>query len=417
MSSEQEIKEMVKEKYGAIAAQTKEQNQSSCCGSGCGCGRSNVEFTVMSEDYSKLPGYVPDADLALGCGLPTEYAKIKSGDTVVDLGSGAGNDCFIARSVVGETGTVIGLDMTEAMIAKARTNAEKLGFKNVEFRLGDIDNMPIEEATADVVVSNCVMNLVPDKQKAFSETFRILKSGGHFSISDIVLQGELPEQLRTEAALYAGCIAGALQKEEYLEIIRQAGFTNITIQKERTIDIPDEIIKNVLTTEQLALYQKQPVGIFSMTVYAEKPLPLTFRKATTIDADAIRSLLEDQKLPTETVGTAQTDFYLALHNQTLAGVAGLEYYGDDALLRSVAVPASLQGKRIGSQLVDWMIDLAKQKHIQRLVLLTETASKFFEKKGFVRIDRSLITNEAMKQSSQFHGGCCASAMCMMLEIQ
>jgi SAM-dependent methyltransferase len=194
MNSEQEIKEMVKEKYGAIAQQSKEQNQSSCCGSGCGC--SNVEFSIMAEDYAKLPGYVPDADLALGCGLPTEFAQIKPGDTVVDLGSGAGNDCFIARSIAGETGRVIGIDMTEAMIAKARTNAEKLGFKNVEFRLGDIDNMPIEDRTADVVVSNCVMNLVPNKQKAFAETFRIIKSGGHFSISDIVLQGELSDELR-----------------------------------------------------------------------------------------------------------------------------------------------------------------------------------------------------------------------------
>jgi arsenite methyltransferase len=180
MNAEEEIKEMVKEKYGAIAQQSKQQNQSSCCGSGCGC--SNVEFSIMAEDYTKLPGYVPDADLALGCGLPTEYAQIKPGDTVVDLGSGAGNDCFIARSIVGEAGKVIGIDMTEAMIEKAKSNATKIGFKNVEFRLGDIEHMPIGDNIADVVVSNCVMNLVPNKQRAFAETFRIIKQGGHFSI-------------------------------------------------------------------------------------------------------------------------------------------------------------------------------------------------------------------------------------------
>jgi arsenite methyltransferase len=269
MNTEQEIKEMVKEKYGAIAQQSKEQNQSSCCGSSCGC--SNVEFSIMAEDYKKLPGYEPDADLALGCGLPTEFAQIKPGDTVVDLGSGAGNDCFIARSVVGETGRVIGIDMTEAMIAKARANAEKLGFKNVEFRLGDIDNMPIEDKIADVVVSNCVMNLVPNKQKAFAETFRIIKSGGHFSISDIVLQGELSDELRNEATLYTGCISGAVQKDEYLRIIKEAGFINIVIQKDRKIDIPNEILSRFLTVDQLRDYKKSHIGIFSITVYAEKP--------------------------------------------------------------------------------------------------------------------------------------------------
>jgi len=271
MNTEQEIKEMVREKYGAIAKQSKEQNQSSCCGSGSGCGCSNVEFSVMSEDYTKLPGYVADADLALGCGLPTEFALIKPGDTVVDLGSGAGNDCFIARSIVGDSGHVIGVDMTEAMIDRARSNAANLGFMNVEFRLGDIDAMPIQDNTVDVVVSNCVMNLVPNKKKAFGETFRIIKDGGHISISDIVLQGELPDNLRKEATLYAGCISGAVQKEEYLRIIKEAGFTNILVQKDREIEIPNEIYTKILTVDQISEYKKSLIGIFSITVYAEKP--------------------------------------------------------------------------------------------------------------------------------------------------
>lgn len=269
MNTDNEIKEMVKEKYGAIAQQSKEQNLSSCCGSGCGCGP--VEFSVMAEDYTSLPGYVVDADLSLGCGLPTEFAQIKQGDTVVDLGSGAGNDCFIARSIAGDSGRVIGIDMTIPMIEKARANAAKLGFKNVEFRLGDIENMPIESNTADVVVSNCVMNLVPDKQKAFAETYRITKPGGHFSISDIVLQGELTDELRREASLYAGCISGAVQKEEYLRTIRDTGFTNVIVQKERKIDIPNEVLARVLTLEQLREFKRTRVGIFSVTVYAEKP--------------------------------------------------------------------------------------------------------------------------------------------------
>ncbi|MGE5313543.1 MAG: arsenite methyltransferase [Acidobacteriota bacterium] len=271
MDSNQDIKEMVKEKYGAIARQSKEENQSSCCGSTCGCSSDTVEFTIMAEDYSKLEGYAPDADLSLGCGLPTKFAQIKKGDTVVDLGSGAGNDCFIARRESGETGRVIGIDMTDAMIAKARANAEKLGYTNVEFRLGDIEAIPLEDHTADVVVSNCVMNLVPDKKKAFAETFRIMKSGGHFSISDIVLQGALPDGFQKDAALYAGCISGAMQKEEYLAVIREAGFVNIQIQKERKIDVPEEIYKAHVSDEALEEFNKKAVGIFSVTVYAEKP--------------------------------------------------------------------------------------------------------------------------------------------------
>ena len=269
MKSEREIKEMVKEKYGAIAKTTKAQNQSSCCGSTCGC--SDVEFSVMAEDYARLPGYVPEADLALGCGLPTEFAQIKSGDTVVDLGSGAGNDCFVARSIAGDSGHVIGIDMTDAMIARARANAAKLGFRNVEFRLGEIEKIPAEDDTADVVVSNCVMNLVPDKKKAFAETFRITKPGGHFSISDIVLQGELPDDLRDEAALYAGCISGALEKDKYLSAIREAGFENVRIQKERPVEVPAEILARHLSAEQLEDFNRKQVGIFSITVYAEKP--------------------------------------------------------------------------------------------------------------------------------------------------
>jgi arsenite methyltransferase len=269
MESSQDIKTLVKEKYGAIAAQSNEQNQSSCCGSTCGC--SNVEFSVMAEDYSKLDGYAPQADLSLGCGLPTQFAQIELGDTVVDLGSGAGNDCFVARSIAGATGRVIGIDMTEEMIAKARANAAALGYANVEFRLGDIESMPLDDATADVVVSNCVMNLVPDKQKAFDETFRILKAGGHFSISDIVLQGELPDGLQKDAALYAGCISGAMQKDDYLNVIRQAGFTNITVQKDREIEVPNEIYLAHMTADQLREIKKNRVGIFSITVYADKP--------------------------------------------------------------------------------------------------------------------------------------------------
>jgi arsenite methyltransferase len=270
MDTSSQLKEIVKEKYGQIADQTKTQNESSCCGAGCGCGP--TDYVVMAEDYSKLSGYVADADLGLGCGLPTEFALIKEGDTVLDLGSGAGNDAFVARSLTGEKGKVIGVDFTEKMIEKARTNAEKLTFNNVEFRLGDIESLPVNDSTVDVVVSNCVLNLVPDKQKAFSETFRVLKPGGHFSVSDIVLQGDLPEGLRKSAEMYAGCVAGAISKETYLHIIKETGFTNITLQKEKQITIPYEILTVYLDKEELENYKSGAMGIYSITVYADKPV-------------------------------------------------------------------------------------------------------------------------------------------------
>ncbi len=266
--TDRQLKDMVKEKYSQIALQTKETNETSCCGSG-GCSTDN--FTIMSEDYTNLKGYVADADLGLGCGLPTEFALLKPGNTVIDLGSGAGNDAFVARSIVGETGRVIGIDMTDAMIEKAVINAKKLNFSNVEFRLGDIENIPVDSNTADVVVSNCVMNLVPNKQKAFSETFRILKSGGHFSISDTVLVGEIPASLKSVAEMYAGCVSGAQQKDDYLKTITESGFVNLTLQKEREIHIPNEILIQYLSVDQLRELKSKKVGIFSITVYAEKP--------------------------------------------------------------------------------------------------------------------------------------------------
>ena len=267
-STSEQLKEIVKEKYSQIAEQSKDQNEASCCGA-TGC--STVDYTIMSDDYSNLKGYVAEADLGLGCGLPTEFALIKEGDTVIDLGSGAGNDCFIARSITGATGKVIGVDFTEKMIQKARTNAEKLNFKNIEFRQGDIENLPIAANVADVVVSNCVLNLVPNKKQAFVETFRVLKKGGHFSMSDIVLVGELPEGLQKSAEMYAGCVAGAIQKQEYLSIIKEAGFANITVQKEKRINLPDEVLRDYLSTNEIKDFHSGTSGIFSVTVYAEKP--------------------------------------------------------------------------------------------------------------------------------------------------
>lgn len=268
MQTNKELKEMVKQKYGEIAMQSNEDATTSCCGGG-GCA--TEVYNLMCEDYDTLDGYNPDADLGLGCGLPTQFALIKEGDTVIDLGSGAGNDCFVARAQTGATGKVIGVDFTPTMIAKARENAEKRGFNNVEFRLGDIEQLPITTNIANVVVSNCVLNLVPDKEQVFKEIMRVLKPGGHFSISDIVLVGNLPSELKKDAEMYAGCISGAIQKEAYLNLIAEGGFTDIKLQKEKVINLPNDFLHQYLDDEALQLFRESKTGIFSITVFARKP--------------------------------------------------------------------------------------------------------------------------------------------------
>jgi SAM-dependent methyltransferase len=267
METDEKLKQIVKEKYGEIA-----EKNSSCCGPTSCCGSTSkvVDYTIMQDDYSNLKGYVADADLGLGCGLPTELAGIEKGDTVVDLGSGAGNDVFVSRALVGKSGKVIGLDFTEEMIDKANENNRKLGYDNVEFHLGEIENMPLENDTADVVVSNCVLNLVPDKEKAFAEMYRIIKPGGHFCVSDIVLKGELPEGLQKSAAMYAGCVSGAIQQEEYLGILDETGFKNVEVKKTKVIDLPDDVLNNYLSAEEINIFRENKIGIFSITVVGYK---------------------------------------------------------------------------------------------------------------------------------------------------
>jgi ubiquinone/menaquinone biosynthesis C-methylase UbiE len=268
MKKEQELKDIVKDRYARIAEQGKDENASSCCSA---TTPSNKVYNVMMDDYSETNGYVEDADLGLGCGLPTQFAQIKKGETIIDLGSGAGNDCFVARHETGAEGKVIGIDFTPIMIEKARINAKKLGYNNVKFREGDIDAMPVNKDIADVIVSNCVLNLVPNKQKVVGEIFRVLKPGGHFSISDIVLVGDLLDALIEDIEMYAGCVAGAIQKSEFLRLIKDKGFQNITIQKEKPIIIPVDILDKYLSQEEIKTFNKGATGIFSITVYAEKP--------------------------------------------------------------------------------------------------------------------------------------------------
>ena len=269
MKTPEELKLLVKEKYAEIAEQF---DDAGCC---CGCGPVTAAgqpvYNIMTDDYSSVKGHVADADLGLGCGIPTEHAGITQGMTVLDLGSGAGNDVFIAASEVGAAGRVIGVDMTESMIARAVTNQTSLGLRNVEFRLGEIEQLPVADGEVDVVISNCVLNLVPDKTRAFAEILRVLKPGGHFAVSDIVIEGRMPEALQEVAELYAGCVSGAIQKSEYLSIIGEAGFSNIEIRKEKEIVMPPALLEEL--TQELPKEQRDLGGarILSITVRAGKP--------------------------------------------------------------------------------------------------------------------------------------------------
>jgi arsenite methyltransferase len=265
----EDLKQIVKEKYGKIAEQNN-SGQSSCCSSSC-CGP-QVDYTVFSENYESKEGYNPDADMNLGCGIPTDFAGIRKGDNVLDLGSGAGNDCFVTRAIVGETGKVTGLDMTEPMILKARENCAKLKFSNVEFVLGDIEKMPFEQEIFDVVISNCVLNLVPDKTKAFSEIFRVLKRGGHFCVSDVVIKGKLSEKMKKDAEMYAGCVSGASEMNDYLKIVENSGFLNLNVHKQKEIKLPESLLSVHNDKDELKSFHSGDTGIFSITVSANKPL-------------------------------------------------------------------------------------------------------------------------------------------------
>lgn len=266
-----EIKELVKDRYSKIAM---DADGSSCCNpvsskASC-CGSAKVEVSMIGDEYKNIDGYVKEADMALGCGIPTNHAGIEKGNTVIDLGSGAGNDVFVARQITGEEGKVIGVDMTPVMIEKANAIKEKLDYNNVEFYLGEIETLPLEENTGDVVISNCVLNLVPNKQKAFSEIFRVLKPGGHFCISDIVLKGILPSKLQKSAELYAGCVAGAMQMEDYLAVINETGFENVEIKAKKKIDVPEDVLKVFLSEEEIAKFLNDQIGLYSITVVGYK---------------------------------------------------------------------------------------------------------------------------------------------------
>jgi arsenite methyltransferase len=276
---QEEIKKTVRDRYGNIAAQggsccVPSTPKASCCGD-----QNLVENISMSIGYSAkdLQSVPEGANLGLGCGNPVALASLKEGETVIDLGSGGGFDCFLAARQVGKSGRVIGVDMTPEMLDKARENARKGDYSNVEFRLGEIENLPAADNVADIIISNCVINLSPDKGRVFQESFRVLKPGGRLMVSDIVLLHELPKAIMDSVAAYTGCVAGALLKDDYLGAMRQAGFQEIKIINETFFPVEDLLIHPAAkgigadSDTEKDMAKQLSASVASIKVYAVKP--------------------------------------------------------------------------------------------------------------------------------------------------
>ncbi|MFB6273997.1 MAG: arsenite methyltransferase [Salinibacter sp.] len=256
------LKATVREKYAALATE-----DGSCCGPS-ECGETDLDVN-MSEEYDAA--IAADADLDFGCGLPTEHADLQPGERVLDLGSGAGMDAFVARRDVGPDGHVHGVDLAEEMVEKARENADDLGYDNVTFEVGDIEDLPVADETFDVILSNCVLNLVPNKRVAFAKMHRALRPGGRFSVSDIVHVGAFPDDLREPAELYVGCVAGAMERKRYLRLLRDAGFADVRVVTEKPIELPDDLLAEHLSDDAMVRFRQEAAELQSITVVGHRP--------------------------------------------------------------------------------------------------------------------------------------------------
>jgi SAM-dependent methyltransferase len=258
-----DVREVVREKYGAIAS----GQAVGCCSAGCGCNGGDVDQILDTIGYTsdQAQAIPPEANLGLGCGNPLAFAELKVGDVVLDLGSGGGLDVFLAAREVGPHGRAIGVDMTPAMLERARGAAVKHGYRNVDFRLGEIEHLPVADASVDLVISNCVVNLSPDKAQVFRETFRALKPGGKLMVSDLVLRSELGPEMQRSVDLYVGCVAGAALRDEYLRLIRAAGFTDVQVVKEGAYDVGLSSLP--ADSPERAAFD----AVLSVTVRARKP--------------------------------------------------------------------------------------------------------------------------------------------------
>ena len=379
------------------------------------------------EELGRLPA---DAvQNSFGCGNPLAFAGVEAGQVVLDIGSGAGLDCLIAAARIGPTGRVIGLDMTPEMIERAQKNARGAGVVNVEFRLGDAEKMPVADDSVDWVISNCVINLSPDKPAVFREIARVLKPGGRVSISDIVA-GELPTAIRKSRDAWTGCLAGAISEAEYLQGLEDAGLRWVRASSRLVYDATQ--LQGLFGDSACGLTpgscgdvgdlaQATAGKIWSARFEGVKPYPQTIASEAKVvpaqeqDTSAIKMLLAEAELPGDVEGH-HDDFLVARHEKKVVGCVGMEGRGSDALYRSLAVAPAYRGLGLGRRLYEALEDLARRRGVMRAYLLTTTIQPLAESWGFRRLDRDQVP-PAIRETSEFLGGCCASAVPMWKELR
>ncbi len=438
---ESDIKEAVKQRY----AQAIEQPASSCCGPApaqpvqigrsC-CGPAVTE--IMKGSLVKTAGYGEEelgrlpADAvqnSFGCGNPLAFAGVEHGQVVLDIGSGAGIDCLIAGEKVGPSGRVIGLDMTTEMIERARKNARDAGLTNVEFRLGDAEKMPVEDSSVDWVISNCVINLSPDKPAVFREIGRVLKPGGRISISDIVAE-DLPAAIRGSRDAWTGCLAGAISEAEYVRGLEAAGLREVRATPRLVYDASQ--LQGLFgdsacgpgagaPADTKTLAQAATGKIWSTRFEGVKPFPapvgsqITVEPAQREDIAAIQALLAEADLPGD-VEAHLADFLVARHQGRVVGCVGMETRGSDALFRSLVVAPAYRGLGLARRLYEALVERARMREVERAYLLTTTIEPLAQVWGFRRLDRALVP-KGIQETSEFRVACCASAVAMWQDLR
>ena len=423
----EEVREQVREHYAARV-----RSASSCCGpaseSSC-CSTATLDLDTTGNWGAALYSTVelaqaPDeaANVSYGCGNPTALAALRPGEVVLDLGSGGGLDCFLAARKVGEHGYVYGVDMTDEMLDLARRNAAKAAIPNVEFRKGTIEALPLADASVDVIISNCVVNLSPDKAQVLREAFRVLRPGGRLAISDVVIDGDLADLPVSEAQVrqalsWAGCIAGALTIDQFNAYLADAGFEQIDVQIQQRYSLDALGVETAAVTQLLPLAAAETLArrFTSSIIAARKPAPVTITAGTAADLAAVENLLKRSDLPTAGVAACVDSLLVARSGAHVMGSAALERYGTAALLRSVAVYPTLRGAGVGQQLMEAVLAKAQQSGVRDLYLLTTTAGGFFPRFGFQPISRAAVP-AAVKASAEFTSLCPDSALVMHLAL-
>ncbi len=432
-----EIKDAVRRGYTARVT------SGSCCGPApagtageCGCGAPSA-LGYTSTELAGLPdGAVVNS---FGCGNPAAFSDVREGDVVLDVGSGAGIDSLVAARRVGASGRVIGLDMTPAMIEAARENASRVGAANVEFRLGDAEAMPVDDASVDWVISNCVINLAPDKRKVFREVARVLKPGGRVAISDIVFADDapgLPPDLAADPDLYVGCVAGAIRESEYLTAMREAGLDEVAVidrlkYGRETVDaffretlgrlgggrpegmlggLGEAIAGKVWSARIVACKPPTPSPSSS-----SKPEAATIEPVRPSDVAAVEEVLTASGLPVVGLSEAIEGFLLARVGDRVVGCAGMELYGRTALLRSLAVLPEHRGRGLGARLAAEIVERARRLGARAAGLLTTSVQAMASARGFVAVRRDEVPNE-VRESWEFKADCCGSATCMKVTL-